>query len=410
MKVWVKLLIGSILGITLGLLVHENQRLIEALVWLEQFALRVGRYAVIPMLVFSLTIGIYELWQDGQFWPLVLKNCLMIVGISILVIFLGVLATLVFPPARIPILAEEQLEVIKLDVAGNIKELFPYNMFSVLSGDGVYLFPVCVFAFFLGLGLSQKRSYNKPVVALVDSLSHVFYNIALFFIEILGFIMIVLSCYWAIRFREVLRAEIYLDLILLLGIFAIVLGFGILPMLLYFIRPKVNPWSVLYGSLGPAIAAFFSGDVNFSLPVLLSHAQENLGVQRRSNAVSLTLFTTFCRAGSVMAATVAFIVIFKSYSSLGITSAEILSIGVRAFAISFLLARHPGDGAYTALAVLCLGYGKGFEAGYLILKPLAFYLIAVGAFLDVMIASFAAYAAARIGGFVEERSPAHHGI
>jgi Na+/H+-dicarboxylate symporter len=296
--------------------------------------------------------------------------------------------------------------VIRLDVAGNVKELFPYNMFSVLAGDGVYLFPVCVFAFFLGVGLSQKRSYNKPVIALVDSLSHVFYNIALFFIEILGFIMIVLSCYWAIRFREVLRAEIYLDLILLLGIFAAVLGFGIFPMLLYFVRPKVNPWRVLYGSLGPAIAAFFSGDVNFSLPVLLSHAQENLGVQRRSNAVSLTLLNTFCRAGSAMAATVAFIVIFKSYSSLGITSAEILSIGIRAFAISFLLARHPGDGAYTALAVLCLGYGKGFEAGYLILKPLAFYLVAVGAFLDVMIASFAAYAAARVSGFVEEKSPA----
>ncbi|MDR2718261.1 MAG: cation:dicarboxylase symporter family transporter [Treponema sp.] len=404
MKVWVKLLIGSILGITLGLLVHENQRLVEALVWLEQFALRIGRYAVIPMLVFLLTIGIYELWQDRQFWPLVLKNCLMIAGVSILVIFLGVLATLAFPPSRIPILAEEQLEVIRLDVAGNVKELFSYNMFSVLAGDGVYLFPVCVFAFFLGVGLSQKRSYNKPVIALVDSLSHVFYNIALFFIEILGFIMIVLSCYWAIRFREVLRAEIYLDLILLLGIFAAVLGFGILPMLLYFVRPKVNPWAVLYGSLGPAIAAFFSGDVNFSLPVLLSHAQENLGVQRRSNAVSLTLFSTFCRAGSAMAATVAFIVIFKSYSSLGITSAEILSISIRALAISFLLARHPGDGAYTALAVLCLGYGKGFEAGYLILKPLAFYLIAVGAFLDVMIASFAAYAAARVSGFVEEKN------
>ena len=407
MKVWVKLLIGSILGITLGLLAHENQRLIEALVWLEQFVLRIGRYAVIPMLVFSLTIGIYELWQDRQFWSLVLKNCLMIAGVSILVIFMGVLVTLAFSPARIPILAEEQLELIRLDVTRNIKDLFPYNMFNALAGDGVYLFPVCVFAFFFGIGLSQKRSYSKPVIALVDSLSHIFYNIALFFIEILGFIMIVLSCYWTIRFREALQAEIYLDLILLLGIFAVVLGFGILPMLLYFVRPRVNPWAVLYGSLGPVIAAFFSGDINFSLPVLLSHAQENLGVQRRSNAISLTLFNTFCRAGSAMAATVAFIVIFKSYSSLEITSAEILSISIRALAISFLLARHPGDGAYTALAVLCLGYGKGFEAGYLILKPLAFYLVAVGAFLDVMIASFAAYAVARISGFVDEKSPAH---
>lgn len=407
MKVWLKLLIGSILGITLGFLIPENQRLMDGVIWLEQFVLRVGRYAVVPMLVFLLTIGIYELLQDRQFWPLVFKNSLMIVGVSIFVISMGVLATLVFPPARIPILAADQLEVIRLDVAGNIQELFSYNMLGVLAGDGVYLLPVCVFAFFLGVGLSYDRSHSKPAITLVDSLSYIFYNIALFIIEMLGFVIIVLSCYWAIRFREVLRTDIFLDLILLLGIFAIILGFGIFPLLLYCLRPKINPWAVLYGSLGPAIAAFFSGDINFSLPVLLSHAKENLGIQRRSSAVSLALLSTFCRAGSAMVATVAFIVIFKSYSSLGITFTEVLSVSARAFAISFFLARHPGDGAYTALAVLCLGYGRGFEAGYLILKPLAFYLIAIGTFLDVMIASFASYATARISGFIDDKKPAH---
>jgi len=406
MKVWVKLLIGSILGITLGLLLPENQSVRETVAWLEQLALRVGRYAVIPMLVFVLTISIYELLQDKQFWPLVLKNGLMIAGVSVLVIGMGVLATLVFlPTARIPILAEKQLEAIGLDLAQNVNELFPYNMFGALAGDGVYLFPVCVFAFFVGLGLSHHRSYNKPVITMIDSLSHVFYNVALFFIEILGFVIIVLSCYWAVCFREVLRMDIFLDLILLLGIFAVVLGFGVFPLLLYFLRPKANPWAVLYGSLGPAIAAFFSGDVNVSLPVLLSHTTQNLGVQRKSAAVSLTLLTTLCRAGSAMVAAIAFIVIFKSYSLMRISSAEILSISVRALAISFVLARHPGDGAYTALAVLCLGYGKGFEAGYLILKPLAFYLIAIGAFLDVMIASFATYVTAWLSGSVEEKSP-----
>jgi Na+/H+-dicarboxylate symporter len=407
MKVWVKLLIGSILGIVLGLLLPESPSVREGLAWLEQLALHIGRYAVVPMLVFVLTIGIYELLQDRQFWPLVLKNGLMIAGVSLLVISLGILTTLAFlPKARIPILTEEQLEAIGLDVSKNISELFPYNMFSVLTGDGVYLFPVCVFALFLGLGLSFHRSHNKPVIALLDSLSHVFYNIALLFVEILGFVVIVLSCYWAVCFRDVLRMDIFLELILLLGIFAIVLGFGVFPLLLYLVRPKVNPWAVLYGSFGPAIAAFFSGDVNLSLPVLLSHTTANLGVQRKSAAVSLTLLTSLCRAGSAMVAAVAFIVIFKSYSSLKIPSEVIMAIGFRAFAISFMLARHPGDGAYTALAVLCLGYGKGFEAGYLILKPMAFYLIAIGAFLDVMIASFATYVTSWFSGFVEEKNPA----
>jgi Na+/H+-dicarboxylate symporter len=164
---------------------------------------------------------------------------------------------------------------------------------------------------------------------------------------------------------------------------------------------------VLYGSLGPAIAAFFSGDINFTLPVLLRHTKENFGVRRRSNVVSLSLFSSFCRAGSAMVAVVAFIFIYKSYSRIPIGSSVVMSIGIRAFLISFLLARHPGDGAYTALAVLCLGYGQGFEAGCLIIKPMAFYLIAVGTFLDVMIAAFSTYAIARLNGYIEEKSMKH---
>jgi Na+/H+-dicarboxylate symporter len=408
MKVWVKLLIGSILGIALGFLPpFDSQRVTAALAWLEGLALGIGRYAVIPVLVFSLTIAIYELRQDGQFWQTVFKNFLIIIGLSVFVVAMGVLVTLLFPPARIPILIEEQIEAINLNTAENITGLFPSNMFSVLAGDGVYLFPLCVFAFFLGMGLSYDRNYSKPVIALTDSLSRIFYHIASFFSEILGFIMIVLAGYWAVRFKSVLHAEVFHDLIILLGVFSVILGFGILPLFLYFLKPKSNPWAVLYGSLGPALAAFFSGDINFSLPVLLRHGKESFGARRRANTVSLTLLTTFCRAGSAMVAASAFIVIIKSYSSLGITALEVLSISVRALGISFLLARHPGDGAYTALAVLCLGYGQGFEAGYLILKPLAFYLIAVGTFLDVMIASLASYAVARISGFVEEKNVAH---
>jgi Na+/H+-dicarboxylate symporter len=219
--------------------------------------------------------------------------------------------------------------------------------------------------------------------------------------------MIILSAYWAMRFHSVLKADVFRDIILLLGIFSVVLGFGILPLFLYFLKPKTNPWAILYGSLGQALTAFFSGDINFTLPVLFRHAKENLGIRRRSNAVTVTLFTAFGRAGSAMVAAAAFIVIIKSYSSLGISTRDILIIAGRALFISFLLAGHPGDGAYTALAVLCIGYGRGFEAGYLILKPLAFYLIAVGTFLDVMITTIASYFVGRFSGFQEDKSIKH---
>jgi Na+/H+-dicarboxylate symporter len=408
MKVWVKFLVGSILGLILGfLLPQDNPVILKWLAWLEDIAIRIGRYAAVPVLVFSMAIGIYELRQDGRFWRMVLRSFLMMIVTSSFVIALGITATLFFSPGRIPILIEEQVETISLEIPASFMDIFPSNMFMALATDGVYLLPMYVFAFFLGIGLSYDRNYSKQVISMVDSLSRIFYHIISFFSEILSPVLIALSAYWAVRYRGVIQTGVFRDLILLLGIFSIILTFGIFPLFLYFIKPKTHPWAALYGSLGSAIAAFFSGDINFTLPVLLRNMKENLGVRRRANTILLPLFATFGRAGSAMVAAAAFIVIITSYSSLGITATDVVSIGFRALLLSFLLARHPGDGAYTALAILSMGYGRGFEAGYLILKPLAFYLIAVGTFLDVMISSFATFVLAKLSGLQEEKSIRH---
>ncbi|MCL2186154.1 MAG: dicarboxylate/amino acid:cation symporter [Treponema sp.] len=409
MKVWIKLLIGSILGMVIGFLLPNTESVISSLIWLEKLAIGIGRYAVIPVLVFSLTIAVYELRMDEQFWSIILKNMLLIIAASCFVIFSGIIITSIFSPGRIPIETVEQIEVLGINITENVHDLFPSNMFSVLAGSGSYLFPVCIFAFFLGLGLNYDRNYSKPIISQIDALSRIFYHIASFFTEILGFVLIVLAAFWAVRFNSVLQAKVFKDLILLLGIFSVILCFVILPLSLYFLKPRINPWRVLYGLLGPAFAAFFSGDVNFSIPVLSRHTKENFGIRRRSSAISLALFSTFCRCGSAMVAAAAFIVIIKSYSYLRIAPADLFLIGLHALLISFLLARHPGEGAYIALAALCLAYGGGeYRAGYLILKPLAFYLIAVGTFIDIMLNAFGTYVLARMNGFIEEKNLVHY--
>jgi len=408
MKIWIKLLVGSALGIILGfLLPYENQTVFSVMTWLEQFALRIGRYTAVPMLFFSLVIAIYELRQDREFWPLVGRSFLVMIGGAAFIISLGIIVTLIFSPARIPILIEEQYETVSLHIGDLVLGLFPSNIFSALVNDGVYLLPAWFLAFFLAMGLGLDKNYSKPVLSISDSLSRIFYHVAAFFSEILVLVIIALAAYWAIRYHVALRSDVFRDLILLLGIFSLVLAFGIFPLFLLILRPKTNPWVNLYGSLGTAFAGFFSGDMNFALPVIYRHVKENLGVRRRSNAVTVSLFSIFGRAGSAMIAAISFIVIINSYSRLGIARSGVITIGLQAFLISFLLAGHPGTAAYTALAVLGMNYGKGFEAGYLILKPLAFYLIAVGTFLDVMFCSFASYIVGKWSGFQEDKDMRH---
>ena len=406
MKVWIKLLLGVIVGLGISFALPLGS--VPALAWLSKFAINIGRYTVAPILVFSLTISVYKLRQDDIFWSMMLKNIIAIICMSLLIIAVGIVVTLTYSPARIPIEMAEQIETISLNPAQSIMELFPANMLSVLSGDGIYLLPLCVFAFFLGIGLNYDRNFTKPVISMIDSLSRVFYHIASFFTEILGFILIVLVSYWAIRFGPVWRNKVYHDLIIMLGVMSIVFCFGVLPLFLYFVKPRVNPWKVFYGFIGPAITAFFSGDIIFSFPVLLRHLKENFGVQRRSSALSLGLCTAFCRGGSGMVAAAAFIVIIKSYTYIQITTSSALLIGIYCLGISFILARRPGDGAFAALSVLCMSYGGGeYRAGFLILQPIAFYLITIGVFIDIMLSAFCSYIVAKANGLVEEKNLVH---
>ncbi|MDR1362613.1 MAG: dicarboxylate/amino acid:cation symporter [Spirochaetaceae bacterium] len=407
MKVWVKLVIGSIFGLILGFLLPESHPAVSrVLTFLKTLAIGAGRYTALPIIVFSLTIGIYELRQDGKFWRLLSRTFFAIVCISFFLIALGLGVTMLFPPGRIPVLVEHQSEEIFFSPGQNLLDIFPANMFFSVFNDGVYIFPLCVFAFFLALGLSYDRNYTKQVIALIDSLSRIFFYIATFFSEILGLLIIALAAFWAVQYKDALNLNVFAPIIRTLLIYVLVLMLLVLPLFLFFIKGVKNPWKTLYGCLGPAIAAFFSGDYNFSIPVMIMHEKENLGIRRRSSSVTLTLFSTFGRSGSAMVACIAFIVIIKSYSSLGIPSEGLITIGLTAFVLSFLLARNSGDAAFTALAILCTHYGHGFETGYLILKPIAFYLISIGTLIDVMITALGSFAIAHLNGFQDDRPAA----
>jgi Na+/H+-dicarboxylate symporter len=420
MKGWFKLFVGAFLGLLAGfLLPQDNQSIYDALSWLEQLALQIGRYSLVPVLAFSLMIAVYEVRQEHRMWKLVFQSIGIIVVSSLFIIGLGILVTIIFSPARIPILIEGQKESISLDIGKTILELFPSNMFTALAGggiletstagnsSGVYLLPIWLFATFFGAAFSYDRVHSKSIISLVDSLSRIFYYLLTFFSEILGIVFIFLGAFWAVRFHKVLNAAVFKELMILLGIYGIILCFVILPLFLYMFKPKVNPWKQLYGALGPAIAGFFSGDIHFTLPLLIRHAKENHGVQRRANAIALALFSSFGRAGSSAVAAMSLIVIIKSYSSLGLSAVDLITILLFAWLVSFLLPRHSINGAYVALAVLCSWYEKGFEAGYLILKPIAFYLGSIATLIDVVVMSLSTYVIGKLNGYQEEQETRH---
>ena len=85
-----------------------------------------------------------------------------------------------------------------------------------------------------------------------------------------------------------------------------------------------------------------------------------------------------------MVTSITFIVILRSYSSLGIGAGEVVWIMLFSFGVSLLTSAVPGLGVAVALSALCAAYGRGIETGFLIIYPILPVLSSFAVFLDVV--------------------------
>ncbi len=385
MKLWIKYILAATIGVVLGVYVFPTaDSVYENLQFAGQIVLHIGRYALFPLIFFSLAYATFRLRMDRRISVVVGKTFLIIAATAALLVGIGTASVLLIAPERIPIIVETETVHTFPGFKELIFQIFPNNLFNIFTGSGDILFPIVFFSLFLGLNFSFDKVLSKPVVQVFDSLTRIFYHIAKFVNEILGLGLIVLAAYFTVHLRRTEELELYSELLLLIAILTVFIIFCIYPILVYFLTGRQNPYKYLYGILAPAVAAFFSGNSYFSLVPLISHIKENLGVPRQIGATTIPLFALFAKAGTAMISSITFIVILKSYSSLGIEFVEITWIIGVSIAASLLTSTVPGFGVAAALTALCTLYGRGIENGFLIIYPILPLLSSFAVFIDMV--------------------------
>ncbi|MFW5710361.1 MAG: dicarboxylate/amino acid:cation symporter [Spirochaetota bacterium] len=385
MKLWMKYLLAATVGVILGIYVFPtNESAFQNTEFAAQIVLHIGRYALFPLIFFSLAYGTFRLRMDRRTLPVIGKSFLIIAATAALLVSIGTGIVLAIAPERIPIIVETEVVHAYPSFKELIFNIFPNNLFNIFIGEGSILFPVVFFSLFLGLNFSFDKVLTRPVVQVFDSLTRIFYHIAKFVNELLGLGLVVLAAYFVVHLRRSEELELYSELLLLIGILTVFIIFCIYPILLYFLTGRQNPFKYLYAILAPSIAAFFSGNSYFSLVPLIPHIKENLGVPRKIGSVTIPLFALFAKAGTAMVSSITFIVILKSYSSLGIEFVEITWIIGVSIAASLLTSTVPGFGVAAALTALCTLYGRGIENGFLIIYPILPLLSSFAVFIDMV--------------------------
>ena len=387
MKIWIKYLIGLILGLIAGFIFSNNSA--AALQGLRPFIdvfINIGRYSFYPLVFFSLAIGVHELILNKRFFQVYGNAIMVMIATVLLSTIVGVLITLIFSPDRIPVILERKTIQALPSFYTQLIEIFPKNLFSIFSESGNFIIPTVFLALALGVNFGFDKVITKPVVTLFDSFNRIMYNINSLIIEIMTPIMGFFSAYLFFSISSVSQIALYRGLFLILLVASVLLIFIIFPAILYLIGFKENTYKHLLGILGAGIAGFLSGDNYLANNVLIHHSHKNLGISRPTGAVSISLFSIFGRPGTAMVSAVCFIVMLRSYTNSGAEFSQILYIASIIFIASFALASAPGTGVLMLLTIVCSMYGRGIEDGYLMFIPIIPLLLGFAVFIDVIAA------------------------
>lgn len=391
MRIWLKYLLGIALGIVAAFILPlSGMQAQSTLAFIVDIVLRFGRYTLLPLLFFSIATSFFKLRDEKMMLRTGLWTFGVIIASSVMLVLLGLLSAVVVRLPRIPITVEKVSEVSSLDIHSFLTRIFPYSGFEALT-DGAFLLPCFVFAGFAGAGAASDKVASKQAVSLFDSLSKVCYIVMSFFTELLSVGMIAISCKWTIDFITATKTSAYIPLIIMLLVDLILVTLVIYPIILHFLCHDAHPYRVLYASICPFLVAFFSGDTNLTLIINMRHGNESLGIRRRINSVTYPLFSIFARGGAALVETVCFIVILRSYSSLGVSVQDAFWITGISLLLSFVLGALPSGGPFIAITFMCAMYGRGFEAGYLLLKSVAPIVCAFAAGFDAITAMCGSY-------------------
>lgn len=405
MKVWIKYLIGIAIGIVAAfILPMDNPSCAQIISFLTDLFIRVGRYIVIPLLFTTAIISINKLRTSKLLLKTTIWTLVIIVLSAFILTVVGLLSILIVKLPRIPITVDVATEVYSLDVKHLILSLFPYSAFDALR-EGSFLLVSLIFAFFIGWESAAEETTFKPVYALADSFSKLFYNVSIFFTELLAVCIVAIMCYWTVSFRSIIATGIYTPMIIMFFVDFIVVAGIIYPLILRYVCHDPHPYKVMYAALAPMLLSFVSGDSNLVLPLSNRHVYESLGIRRRCRGFTLPLFSVLARGGSALVSTISFILIWRSYSSLSIPLADILWIFSMAFGLSFLLGGLPSGGAFILLTILCEKYARGFETSFLLLKPAAPIICSFATLFDTLTSIVGSYIVA-----VKTKTVEHHTI
>ena len=346
LPLWQKIVIGMLLGITVGIIFGEDAVILKPM---GSLFVNTIKMLIVPLVFCSIIVGITSMQDTSKMGRIGFKAVMFYLISTAVAISIGLaLGNILQPGAGLGLVAQ-QAEAVKASpsLADTLVALVPTNPVSALAQG--HILQIIVFSVALGISLTLIGEKGKPAVAIFESLAEAMYKLTDLVMKLAPYGVFALMAWVAGKFGLALL----LPLIKVIG--AVYLGsilhvLGVYSALIVFIA-KLSPVQYFRGIVDAQVVAFTSTSSAGTLPVSMKCARENLGVSKGVSSFVLPLGTTINMDGTALYQGVTTLFVAQAFG-IDLGMPEYITIILTATLASIGTAGVPGAGLIMLTLVL----------------------------------------------------------
>lgn len=366
-RLWLKVIIGLVLGAGLGILINPSTGLVSVGLslslanWLDlpgQVFMRLVQMIMIPLIFASIISGIVSNTSDNL-KTFGLRLLLYFVFTTVIAITIGLVVTLIMKPGQyvfnlggFPSSGEKLLEPseqtnLMENIPETISKLIPNNpLESILMGE---MLGVVIFTIIIGVAITQlKHDSARPMIRFVEAIQKI--------------CMIVVS--WAMRLvpyavfglMAALLSKIGIEIFLGLGYYMAVVVIGLVLLMLFYLImvfafTRKSPLKFLNAIREPQLLAFSTASSAAVMPVSMKTADEKLGVSSNISDFVIPIGATINMDGTALFQCVTTLFMAQAYG-IELSLINLILITSTVVAASIGTPAIPGGGVIILASVL----------------------------------------------------------
>jgi len=304
LKLWQRIFLGLILGVTVGLVFKEKAAILAPL---GKLFINAIKLLVVPVVFASITVGVVSMGDTRAMGRIGFKTICWFVITMGLAAFIGIsLATLVQPGlgtemSSYSATASGQAAMARLDTLAVPKDLstvistiLPDNAFKAFSDNGAIL-QVILFAILLGIAIIRTGERAKPVIKIFQSFSDIILDLAQIVMQFAPLGVFALMAANAGQFGLGILGELA-KVVLTIYAGCTIQLVVVYSILLAFVA-RLNPLNFYRGMADAIMFAFSTSSSAATLLTTLRCAKRNLGISERIADFILPLGATISMNG-----------------------------------------------------------------------------------------------------------------